>query len=71
MSTDIVQALFDRVSQLKPKLLLAELQYHYNGKVNDITEKIVQCYNMVAKKSECRLIAVAYGERIPKNRYVE
>ena len=40
-ATDIGEkALADRVNQLKPKLMLVELLYRYNGKVNNITEKV-------------------------------
>ncbi|KPI38787.1 Acetoacetyl-CoA synthetase [Cyphellophora attinorum] len=47
-ATDIGEkALADRVGQLKPKLLFAELVYRYNGKLNDITSKIEHALNAI------------------------
>lgn len=49
------QSLLDRVSQLQPKLFLAELTYCYNGKTNNITSKIMMSYNSC---ESCRLIVM-------------
>lgn len=37
-----VQGVLDRFGQIKPKLLIAVDGYHYNGKVIDVLEKVVQ-----------------------------
>lgn len=59
-ATDIGEkALLDRVGQLQPKVIVAECLYYYNGKPNDITEKI----EAAAGKTKCELIVSAVGKR--------
>ena len=63
-TTDIGEkALLDRVAQLKPKLVIAELQYRYNGRVNDISGKIKKCVGAV---EGCAFIASMEGEDMPR-----
>ena len=63
-ATDIGEkALLDRVSQLKPKVIVAEMRYWYNGKVNDISSKIAKCTEAV---EGCQLILSVEGEKMPK-----
>ncbi len=63
-ATDIGEkALLDRVGQLKPKVMIAELQYPYNGKVNDISEKIAKCMSAV---EGCKLIVSVEGQETPR-----
>jgi len=57
------------VSQLRPRILFAELQYRYNGRINEITDKLVKCYKTVADQTRCQLVAVEYGDTIPQERY--
>lgn len=61
--TDIGEkALVQRVSQLQPKVIIAECLYRYNGKPNDITSKVVNA----AKETKCQLIVSQVGDQQPK-----
>ncbi|KAK5072783.1 hypothetical protein LTR51_005424 [Lithohypha guttulata] len=61
--TDIGEkALIDRVGQLQPKLMLAECIYRYNGKVNEITQKVTNA----AKVTKCKLVISEAGDQIPE-----
>ena len=75
-ATDIGEkSLMDRIGQLKPKLMIAELQYRYNGKLNNIRGKIYNCAHMLNDVSPCQLLVVgtesdekipAFAERLDK-----
>lgn len=65
-ATDIGEkSLIDRVSQLQPRVMFAELSYRYNGKVNDITDKVTRCFEITTKKSQCQLVVTVAGEETP------
>ena len=50
------QALYDRLLQLKPQILVAELSYWYNGKRIDISTKINACLGQIPDPSISVLI---------------
>lgn len=67
-ATDIGEkSLIDRVGQLQPRVIFAELSYRYNGKLNDITDKITNCLDVISKKGKCQLITTEDGRRIPQH----
>lgn len=58
-ATDIGEkALNDRLDQLRPKLIIAETSYSYNGKINNIEEKVTRCFQEVSKKTPCKLVTI-------------
>ena len=65
-ATDIGEkSLIDRVNQLKPKVIIAELRYHYNGKGNDIRTKIEACLESLSKHTSCQLIVTSHNRILP------
>ena len=63
-ATDIGEkSLIDRVSQLQPKIMIAECQYRYNGKVNDITKKATAAANA----TKCQLVISEPGSDAPNS----
>lgn len=62
-ATDIGEKqLLDRVGQLQPKIIIAELTYWYNGKLNSTVQKI----EAAVKRTKCQLLAVEVGDELPK-----
>ena len=62
------QALNDRVGQLKPKIIIAETLYRYNGKDHDIVEKV----KIATSLNKATLLIVKNGGRLPPGaRYFE
>lgn len=55
------QALKDRVGQLKPRLIVAETKYRYNGKDHDIQQKIANA----ALLDNTKLLVVKNGGNLP------
>lgn len=67
-ATDIGEkALNDRLDQLRPKLIIAETEYSYNGKTNNIEAKITNCYTSIAKQTPCSLIIIGPDSKISCN----
>ncbi|USW58249.1 Putative AMP-dependent synthetase/ligase, ANL domain-containing protein [Septoria linicola] len=64
-ATDIGEkALSDRLDQLRPKLIIAETEYSYNGKSHTIEDKISRCYAQTQNRQACRLVLVGPSSKI-------
>ncbi|KXT17078.1 hypothetical protein AC579_4365 [Pseudocercospora musae] len=64
-ATDIGEkALNDRLDQIEPRLIIAQTTYSYNGKQNDIQEKISKCASAISKKKECQLVTIGPDEKV-------
>lgn len=64
-ATDIGEkALEDRLDQLRPKLIIAETEYSYNGKTNNIEGKIDRCFAEASKKGTEQLVIIGPDHQI-------
>lgn len=64
-ATDIGEkALIDRLDQLRPKLIVAQSEYSYNGKKNNIEEKVTKCFESTRKKSPCKLVIAGPDSKV-------
>lgn len=50
------KALNDRLQQLLPKILIAELVYCYNGSTYDVSEQVLRCFRTLKQKHSAQLI---------------
>ncbi|CAK4011374.1 acetoacetate- ligase [Lecanosticta acicola] len=57
-------ALHDRLDQLRPKLIIAQTTYLYNGKRHAIGRKISKCHEESNAKQACRLVAIGPDDEI-------
>ncbi|GIZ44346.1 hypothetical protein CKM354_000754600 [Cercospora kikuchii] len=58
------KALKDRLEQLRPKLIIAETEYAYNGKTHNIEDKITRCYLTSSKRQQCELMTIGTDTNI-------
>ncbi|KAF7194726.1 Acetoacetyl-CoA synthetase [Pseudocercospora fuligena] len=64
-ATDIGEkALNDRLDQIQPKLIIAQTTYSYNGKQNDIQEKISKCASAISNKKQCQLVTIGPDKNV-------
>jgi len=61
-----VQGVFDRFSQIEPKILFAVDGYHYNGKVFNIMDTVVEIAERIPDIEKI-IIINQIGAKIPKN----
>lgn len=55
------KALTGRIEQLQPRVMIAECVYRYNGKLNDITDKVAKA----ARTTNCKLLISEAQHDIP------
>ncbi|KAF2166766.1 hypothetical protein M409DRAFT_66349 [Zasmidium cellare ATCC 36951] len=64
-ATDIGEkALNDRLDQLRPRLIIAETSYSYNGKINNIEDKITRCFQQVSKETASKLVIIGPDKNV-------
>jgi hypothetical protein len=58
------KALNDRLAQLRPKLIISEVTYTYNGKENSIASKITNCFGLISKEQPCSLVTIGSDQGV-------
>ncbi|KAF2210379.1 hypothetical protein CERZMDRAFT_118202 [Cercospora zeae-maydis SCOH1-5] len=64
-ATDVGEkALNDRLEQLRPKLIIAETEYTYNGKNHNIEDKITRCHLKSSQRQQCQLVTIGNATNV-------